>query len=183
MKNDFQFSNSNLRHQTRLACGLIPLLNMLRDRDVDTAALLRTVGIWQFELTDPAFTISFDQELKLVEEALSYIPEAHGSLELAGRYHLHNFSVLGLAIRCCATLAEIFDLIVRYPRLVWGVCETATHIDGEVICFEFKAGENKAERFLLERDMASVKTLFSELSSSSAVKSPRTTLLMSLLSL
>lgn len=162
MNSVFQFTNSNLRHQTRLACGLIPLLNMLKDRAVDTDALLRSIGIWQFELTDPAFTISFEQELSLVEKALAYIPEAHGSLELARRYHLHNFSVLGLAIRSCATLAEIFDLIVRYPRMVWGVCETDSRINGDTIYFEFKAGENRAERFLLERDMASVKTLFSE---------------------
>jgi AraC-like DNA-binding protein len=166
MKSFSPLTDSNLRHQTRLACGLIPLLNMLKDRAVDTDAFLRSVGIRQFELTDPAFTISFEQELSLVGKALSYIPEVHGSLELARRYHLHNFSVLGLAIRSCATLAEIFDLIVRYPRMVWGVCETATYLKGENICFEFKAGENQPERFLLERDMASVKALFSEALSS-----------------
>ena len=162
MHSNFQFTTSNLRHQTRLACGLIPLLNLLRDRGVDTGDILSCAGIWKFELFDPAFTISFEQELKIVEKALEYIPEPHASLELASRYHLHNFSVLGLAFRSCATLGEIFDLVLQYPRLLWGACETSNSVKGSLISFELKAGENRAERFLLERDMACIKTLFGE---------------------
>lgn len=162
MSSDFKLITTNLRHQTRLACGLIPLLNLLRDRDVDADSILRSAGVWKFELIDPAFTISFEQELQIVQRALEFIPEPHASLELASRYHLHNFSALGLAIRSCATLGDIFDLMVQFPRLVWGVCETSTSLQGSLMCFEFKAGDNREERFLLERDMASVKTLFGE---------------------
>lgn len=153
---------SNMRHQTRLASGLIPLLNLLRDKDIPSREILRHAGIWKFELTDPAFTISFEQEIKIVERALEAIPEPHASLELAGYYHLHNFSVLGLALRSCSNLGEIFELILRYPRLVWGICETSSWVKGGDICFQFTAGVNKVERFLLERDMASVNTMFNE---------------------
>jgi AraC-like DNA-binding protein len=124
--------------------------------------VLRHVGILKFELIDPAFTISFAQELKIIEWALAYLPEPHASLELASRYHLHNFSVLGLAFRSCATLGEIFDLVLQYPRLLWGACETSNRLEDSVMSFELKAGESRAERFLLERDTACVKTMFGE---------------------
>ncbi len=156
------FNANTLRHRTRLACGLIPLLNMLNSRGVAHEELLGAVGIRKSELIDPAFTISFEQELKLVEKALEFLPEPSASLELASHYHLHNFSVLGLAIRSCATLGDIFDLIMRYPRLVWGICETSGEIRDDVIAFELRAGSGREERFLLERDMACIKTLFSE---------------------
>lgn len=159
---DFSYTTSNLRHQTRLACGLIPLLNLLLEHGVDVASALQPAGIRTFELFDPAFTISLERELRIVEAALPHIDRPGASLALAQRYHLHNFSVLGLAIRSCATLGEIFDLIMRYPRLVWGICETTGSLHGGTISFELRAGAGRAERFLLERDLACIKALFSE---------------------
>lgn len=159
---DFSYTTSNLRHQTRLACGLIPLLNLLMEHGVNVDTALQPAGIRTFELFDPAFTISLERELRIVESALPHIDRPGASLALARRYHLHNFSVLGLAIRSCATLGEIFDLIMRYPRLVWGICETTGSLHGDTISFELRAGASRAERFLLERDLACIKALFSE---------------------
>ncbi|MCB1616407.1 MAG: AraC family transcriptional regulator [Pseudomonadales bacterium] len=155
-------SKNTLRHQKRLACGLIPLLNLLSKYGVETDEVLRHAGIRKVELLDPAFTISFEQEICIVESALQFLPAGSGSLELAREYHLHHFSVLGLAIRACETLGDIFDLIMRYPRLVWGICETSSSIEADAISFELKAGNSREERFLLERDAACAKTLFSE---------------------
>jgi AraC-like DNA-binding protein len=157
-----QATHSNLRHQTRLACGLIPLLNFLQHHGVDTKDILAYIGIRKIEFIDPAFTIALEQELKIVEKALNLIDRPQASLELATYYHLHNFSALGLALRSCATLGDIFELIRRYPRLQWGICETLGEQQGENIVFTLLAGDNRVERFLLERDMACVKTLFSE---------------------
>ncbi len=163
MENIFHYNQFNMRHRRRLVCGLIPLLNLLLDHGVDINDLLRTVGIRRFELFDPAFTITFEQELRIVERALESVAEPLQSLELAGRYHLHNYSMIGLAMRSSANLAEIFDLILRYPRLVWGICETTGSVAGNLMSFEFQVGNTRAERFLLERDMASIKTLCEEL--------------------
>jgi AraC-like DNA-binding protein len=162
MENHFHYNHINMRHRRRLACGLIPLLNLLLDRGVDINALLLGASIKRVELFDPAFTVSFEQELRIVERGLESIVESHVSLELAGHYHLHNYSVLGLAMRCSANLAEIFDLILRYPRLVWGICETIGNVEGDLMSFEFRGGNTRAERFLLERDMASIKILCEE---------------------
>jgi AraC-like DNA-binding protein len=156
------YSISNLRHPTRLACGMIPLLNMLESRGVDSQDFLDHAGIRKVELIDPAFTITFEQELKLTSKALDSFPEPTASLELARHYHFHNFSVLGLAVRACQNLGDVFNLVMRYPRLVWGICETSGSIDEGSICFELKAGHTREERFLLERDMACIKTLFGD---------------------
>jgi AraC-like DNA-binding protein len=158
----FPFSASNLRQPTRLASGLIPLLNMLRDRGVSVDAAIRHAGIRHFELIDPAFTISLEQELAIIENMLPHLSEPADSLKLAGYYHVHHFSVLGLAIRACSNLSEVFGLINRYPRLVWGVCESAGRLSDGVVEFELRAGEHRVERFLLERDMACVKTVLGE---------------------
>jgi AraC-like DNA-binding protein len=162
MSSHFTVTTSNLRYQTRLACGLIPLLNLLQDHGVDINAMLRDIKLHTFELFDPAFTISLEQELTIVETALDYIDQPGASLALARRYHLHNFSMLGLAIRSCATLGEVFELIIRFPRLVWGICETTGSIDHSSLRFELRSGPSRTERFLLERDLACIKTLFSE---------------------
>ncbi|TNF33894.1 MAG: AraC family transcriptional regulator [Gammaproteobacteria bacterium] len=162
MKTPFAFSASNLRQPKRLACGLIPLLNMLRDHDVDMDAVIAPAGIRHAELIDPAFTITLEQELTIIEQALPAIDAPAASLRLGSYYHLHHFSVLGLAMRACNTLGDVLALIVRYPRLVWGICESAGKMERGVIDFELRAGESRVERFLLERDMACVKILFGE---------------------
>ncbi len=159
---EFTFAGANLRYQRRLACGLIPLLNLLDDRGVNPDSILDEVGIRKVELLDPAFTISREMEFRIVGAALRRIDTRGASLELARYYHLHNFLMLGLAMRACATLDDVFKLIIRYPRLVWGVCETRGSTSGEIIRFELTAGESPVERFLLERDVGCIKTLFSE---------------------
>lgn len=162
MANLTRKTSSNLRHPTRLACGLIPLLNMLQDHGVDIQDILKPMGIRKFEFIDPAFTITLEQELAIANKALEYLHCANPGLELAKYYHLHNFSVLGLAIRSCATLADIFELIRCYPRLQWGICKTTGSVVDNNIVFELEAGDTRAERFLLERDMACIKTVFGE---------------------
>ena len=70
--------------------------------------------------------------------------------------------MLGLALRACSTLADVFVLFRRYPRLQWGICETSGELKGDELIFTLHAGDTELERFLLERDMACVKTLLSE---------------------
>ena len=149
----------NLRHKTRLGNGLIPLLNMLKAHGGDQETVLKLVNVRLVELLDPAFTIDFEQEIDIAEACLDYFDSAAPSLELAGYFHLHNFSVLGLAMRSCANLAEMFELNVRYPRLVWGVSEVSNEIEDDKILFHIQAGNSRAERFLLERDIACIKTM------------------------
>ena len=162
MNTSLRKTSSNLRQPTRLACGLIPLLNMMQARGVDTRELLNPVGIGRFEFLDPAFTITLDQELAIISRAIKYLPEPDAGLQLAHFYHLHNFSVLGLALRSCSTLGECFELIREFPRLQWGICKTTGHLTNNTIVFELQASETREERLLLERDMACIKTLFSE---------------------
>lgn len=159
---DNYIPNSNLRHQTRLACGLIPLFNRLQELNIDINLILEASHIRKVEFLDPAFTITLEQELNIVEASLKYLDKPDDSIKLAKHVHLHNFSVLGLTIRSCANLAEIFEVIVSYPRLQWSICETTGERVGDQLCFSLYTGNSRVERFLLERDMACVKTLFSE---------------------
>jgi len=135
---------------------------MLESHGQKADDFLAYVHIRKVEFTDPAFTITLEQELKIIEKALPYLSTNTASLELAGFYHLHNFSVLGLAIRSCANLSEVLELFRHYPRLQWGICETHGRLEGDELVFELHAGKTQLERFLLERDMACVKTILSE---------------------
>lgn len=157
---------SQLKHRKRLACGLIPALNLLQSLGQDSKTVLASVGIRQAEFIDPAFTITLEQELSiltlLVDKLNQQDLDQPASIVLAKQYHLHNFSVLGLAISACAKLGDSFMLFHRFPRLAWGICEFEGQINKENITFQLKAGHSPLDRFLLERDMACVKVLFGE---------------------
>ena len=157
MKTDFQaLSATVLRQPDRLAYGLIPVVNLLRDRGVATEPLLNRAGIEPFGLVDPGYKMTIEQELVFIKDALAHLPEPHASLDLARRYHWHSFSSLGLAAQACGTVGELFDLLALFPRLVWGICNTSVWQRGNELAarYEFALDEDSAcRRFLTERDM------------------------------
>ncbi|MGI9294358.1 MAG: AraC family transcriptional regulator [Pseudomonadales bacterium] len=143
-----------MRENNRLAHGLIPLLNLLDDCGVDVDRFLASVDIPKFSLVDPSYTISHQQELDVLAAAIDLIDEPYIGLKLAKFTRLHNFSVFGLAMKSCATLAEVLELVNRYPNLVWGNCDTHQKNEDGVIVTIFDSGNLALDRILVERDLA-----------------------------
>lgn len=155
-------ANCRMRESNRLAYGLIPLLNLLDDRGVDVDRFLETVDIPKFGLVDPAYTISLQQESDVLAAAIELIDEPYIGLKLAKFTRLHNFSVFGLAMKSCATLAEVLDLVNCYPNLVWGNCDTHQKNEDGVIVTTFDSGNLALDRILVERDLACAALLLEE---------------------
>lgn len=153
---------NHLRQQTRLAYGLIPLLNFLKQAGIDSEAFLIAADIPAFGLVDPLYTISLEKEMEVMTSALPYLTEPHAGLDLAKNYHLHNYSVIGLALRACADAAEMMALVEKFPNLVWGVCETIQQQRGDIVSLQFIAGSARLGRILLERDMGCAVALMRE---------------------
>lgn len=148
----------------RLAYGLLPLVTILDRHAVDADRLLEQAGIARFGLIDPAYTISIEQELAFLASVVKALPDPALSLDMAREYRLRGFSVLGLAMQASASPLQMLQLIMRYPRLAWGMFDgllsiTANHIR---VVFQPQPRLGKLEGLLAERDYACALVLFEE---------------------
>jgi len=147
---------ASLWSEIRLAYGLLPVTTLLNKQGIDPGPLLDKAGIARFGLMDPAYTISVDQELAFMRVAIQALPDPAASLRLAEEYRLRGFSVLGLALQCCTTPLQMLTLILRYPRLAWGVFDCELRMDAQemraTLLSHHALGHD--EGFLAERDIA-----------------------------
>lgn len=152
----------------RLAYGLLPLVTILNRHGVAANRLLEQAGIARFGLMDPAYTISIEQELAFLTAVIRTLPDPALSLEIAREYRLRGFSVLGLAMQASENPLQMLQLIMRYPRLAWGMFEGRMVLDAErlKISFQPQPRLGAAEGFLAERDLACALVLFEEASES-----------------
>lgn len=163
-ENTRQLLKVSLWSPIRLAHGLLPVVSMLDRYGIDADRYLERAGVDRFGLMDPAYTISIEQELVFLKAVIPALPDPASSLEMAREYRLRGFSVLGLAMQSAATPLDMLRLIIRYPRLAWGMFEGELELDAELmrIRFESQPRLGSAEGFLLERDLACALVLFEE---------------------
>ncbi|MCK5769258.1 AraC family transcriptional regulator [Algiphilus sp.] len=140
----------------RLAYGLLPVVTLLERRGIEVAPLLAAAGIDRFGLMDPSYTIAIDRELDLMHGVIRALGDPEASLDLAREYRVTGFSVLGLAMLACDTPLQILRLMLRYPRLAWGVvdCEIRQRRGDIEIDLRAPPRVGAAEPFLAERDLA-----------------------------
>lgn len=151
-----------VRQKNRLAYGLIPLLNLLDQRGIDIDRFLDSVAVPKFGIVDPAYTITIQQEADIIAKAMHLLDDTHIGLRLAKLTRLHNFSAFGLAMKSCSTLADILELVNRYPNLVLGNCNITQRHEKGIIISTFESGDSSLDRILLERDMACAALLTTE---------------------
>lgn len=150
--------------QIRLAYGLLPVVNLLEKRAIDPVPALKRAGIDRFGLLDPGYTIPIDKELAFLRSAINLLNDPAASLDLASEYRVKGFSVLGLAMLACETPLQILLLLLRYPRLAWGVFDCEFYPVGAKVQVAMMAPAvlGDAEGFLLERDLACAQVLITE---------------------
>ena len=155
-----------LPERLRLAYGLIPIVGLLEASGIDAGPVLALAGVPWFGLSDPRYTIDFEQEITVLREAARVMPYRHASIDLARRHDLRSFSVLGAAMSACTTLADAVALMGRYPRLAWGGAPFESRWDGSrlrmLLLHEPTLGT--VEPFIHERDVAAFLHLMRELS-------------------
>ena len=148
----------------RLAHGLLPMLTVLRRQGLDVESMLEKAGIARFGLMDPKYTISIDQELVFLHAVFVALTEPAMSLEIAREYRLRGFSVLGLAMQASESPLEMLRLMMRYPRLAWGMFDGQLQLDAKQVRVSFSPQRRLGlmEGFLAERDLACALILFEE---------------------
>ncbi len=163
-ENNRQSSLISLWSPVRLAYGLLPVVSMLNRHDGEPNRLLEQAGIARFGLMDPSYTISIDQELSFLRAVIHRLPTPELSLTMAREYHLRGFSVLGLAMQASASPLQMLQLMMRYPRLAWGMFDGHLFLDNKTASIRFlpqpRLGD--VEGFLAERDFACAIALFEE---------------------
>ena len=148
----------------RLAYGLLPLMTVLRRHNIKAEPLLDQAGIARFGLMDPSYTISIEQELAFQAAVKKRLKQPALSLEIAREYRLRGFSVLGLAMQASRNPLEMLQLLIRYPRLAWGMFDGYMELDEQFLKVTFQAQPRlgNLEGFLAERDFACAMVLFEE---------------------
>lgn len=148
----------------RLAHGLLPVTALLARNGIEADSMLERARIDRFGLMDPGYTISIEQELKFLEAAIRALPSPRASLEMAREYRLRGFSVLGLALQCSSSPLQMLALIIRYPRLAWGMFDGKLTLDtgSARICLFPQPRLAATEGVLAERDLACALTIMEE---------------------
>ncbi|MGE0486388.1 MAG: helix-turn-helix domain-containing protein [Gammaproteobacteria bacterium] len=153
----------DLATPTRLAYGLVPLIQLLEDRGRGVEAVLAAAEIPRFALEEPSFRITLAQELAFTRGALAEIPdEPCVSLEVGRRFHLSMFGLLGLAAACAASMREALRIFLSYPSLVWGVLEVTfwRNDADEYLAFEPGHVAGELAGYYVERDMGALLAMF-----------------------
>jgi AraC-like DNA-binding protein len=91
------------------------------EHGMPAGALLAGTGVGEEQLSDPAFSVSGRQELRLLRNlvhGLAHIPAL--GLEVGRRYHFTAFGALGLAVASSASLRAALDLGQRFSELTFG---------------------------------------------------------------
>ena len=147
-----------------LTHSLLPMLTVLRRHGLDAEPMLERAGIERFGLMDPKYTISIDQELAFLQKVFVALSEPAMSMEIAREYRLRGFSVLGLAMQASASPLEMLRLMMRYPRLAWGMFDGYLQWDSDLVRVGFSPQPRLGamEGFLAERDLACALVLFEE---------------------
>lgn len=159
-----QTINVSLWSPVRLAYGLLPVIAILERHGINPGRLLEQTGIDRFGLMDPGYTISIEQELAFLKAVIRALPDPALSLEMAREYRLRGFSVLGLAMQASATPLDMLRLIIRYPRLAWGMFDGQMTLSDNTVTVSFMPQPRLGaiEGFLAERDLACALVMFEE---------------------
>ncbi len=150
----------------RSVAGISLLLEFAEEQQVASATVLRGVGVEERLLADPSYVVPAEVELTALRNLASALTarEAPG-LELGARYHVTAFGILGWALLSSRTVAEAMSLALRFLDLshIFTVPEVAVEDDEVSVTLRTVGLPDDLCRFLVERDVAAIHTVLSEL--------------------
>lgn len=123
-------------------------------------------GISLEDLSQPDTWLSRSQEIQLIENLLTHLPDKPAlGFELGMQYNLATFGIWGFAIRTCPTLADAIKQALRYLPLSTAYCRFSTFQTSETLTItaDPSAIEPHLQQFLLERDLGTTLQLLGEM--------------------
>lgn len=156
---------NGLAAPVRLACGLMPLIQVLNAAGHPIAPLLALADIPSFALEDPSYRIRVAQETSFTAAAVARLDRPDAGLMVGQRFHMVNFGVLGLAAASAPTTGDLLRTLLRYPMLSWGMCHCALRREGSDATLQFEPHEavGAGARFHVERDVTCTVSLLRDM--------------------
>jgi AraC-like DNA-binding protein len=150
----------------RSVSGVSLLLEFAAEHGVSRSVALRGARVEEPVLADPAGVVPAAAELTVLSNLSSALGERPTlGLELGARYHVTTFGILGYALMSSRTVAEAMRLALRFLDLSHIFTVPAVTVEGADVAVELRAVDLPAglARFLVERDVAAIHTVLSEL--------------------
>lgn len=129
---------------------------------------LRSTRLRPEVLADPHGEVTADQELHIVRNLLRALPQvAAPGLRAGARYHLTTHGIWGFALVSSSTLRDAITVGLRHLNLTFAFCHVWQEpgADGERLVLDGAHIPSDTRRFLVEREVATIVTLGSELCS------------------
>ncbi len=141
--------------------GLRVLVAFGADHGVPAADLFAAAGVPAD--ADPATEVSAHQELAVVRVLAGALPDA--GLAVGRRYHVTTFGMLGYAVLSSGTFGAAVDVTMRYLDLSFIFCLPRLSFAGDQVRLAVDDSALPADlaRFLVERDLAAIRTVVGEL--------------------
>ena len=129
------------RGPSSAAWGLRSLLEVLKQRGADIAAVCRAADLDAQELDDPDLRIDAAATRRAWETAVALTGEPDLGLVVAGAQPAGAFDLLEYAFRASPTLGRAFEQLARYRRVVREDLEVALTDDGARVSVAFTLGQ------------------------------------------
>lgn len=150
----------------RSVSGILLLLDFAAEHGTGRAVALRGTEVDEAVLADPTDVVPASVELTVLRN-ISAALEGRPSLglELGARYHVTAFGILGYALMSSRTVAEAMQLALRFLDLSHIFTVPTVTVEGDDVVVELRALDLPSDlvRFLVERDVAAIHTVLSEL--------------------
>lgn len=128
--------------------------------------LLGGTGITTADLAIPDLEVTATQELRVIRNLMAGLP-AHreAALAVGERYHVSTFGIFGYALMSSRTVLDAMNIGLRFIDLSFTFSIPRASLAGDVVHVEVCDDGLPADvrRFLVERDLAAIQTVFDEL--------------------
>jgi AraC-like DNA-binding protein len=160
-----QLSEPVIRHWDfpRGVAGACLLVRVATEHGLSRRQVLAGSGVTPAQLADPTAEVQAAQELRIVRNLAAQRPDA--GLAVGRQYHATTFGLLGFALISSPTLRDAVNVALRYLDLsfIFGIPRPSL-VDGQVrLELDDSTLPADVARFLVERDLAGIHTVFDEL--------------------
>lgn len=131
---------------------------------VEPRVCLRGSGLDLEQLVDPKRMVRASQELVVIRNLLRAIGTEPGlglGLEAGSMFRLSSYGIWGFALLSSPTLRSAVDVALQFLDLTFAFCDIEGRIVGDDLQLVVRGARLPAEseRFLVERDLAGVRTI------------------------
>lgn len=144
------------RPDARAAIGLVPLVAVARERELDGEALLRAAGIDPAVLRDPTATVADARIHALVGALLERTGDPTLGLAAGRHYNLATFGLLGAVAAVTPSPRAVTQLFIKYQHLTFTSFVFELDDAARRIVFVPQGDLGPLHRFYLDRELSFV---------------------------